>query len=89
LEGKKRPALLLLDTGDDDIIVARVTSQIYQSFYDIKIVEWEKAGLIKPGIVRLHKIATLEKKMIEKSLGFLSPEDLTKIRSKLHEMFSV
>ncbi len=28
---KRRPALVLVDTGDDDIIVARITGQIAQT----------------------------------------------------------
>ncbi len=36
---KRRPALVLLDTGDTDIVVARVTSQAHQSQYDVEITD--------------------------------------------------
>ncbi len=36
---KRRPALVLLDTGDSDIVVARVTGQARQSPYDIEITD--------------------------------------------------
>ncbi len=32
---KKRPALVLLDTGDNDIVVIRITSKLYSTKYDI------------------------------------------------------
>ena len=32
---KRRPALVLLDTGDEDMVVARITSQIHQTPFDV------------------------------------------------------
>ncbi len=58
---KKRPALILFDSGDADVIVARVTSHTKTDLYDIDVRGWQTAGLKLPSIVRLHKIATLEK----------------------------
>ncbi len=85
---KKRPALLVFDAGDADVIVARVTGQLYNSPYDVKVGNWRRAGLRMESIVRLHKLATLEKAIIDKSLGRLEPGDLQVVRAKLHEMFS-
>ena len=78
---KRRPALVLADTGDDDIIVARITSQKAQSKYDVDIIDWQQAGLKIPSIARLHKIATLEKKLIDRKLESLTSDDLSKINS--------
>lgn len=41
---KRRPASVLLDTGDEDIIVARVTSQVARGPFDVELVEWQRAG---------------------------------------------
>lgn len=60
---KRRPALVLLDSGDEDIVVARVTSQIAQTSFDVEIVAWQEAGLLLPSVVRVHKLATLEKRL--------------------------
>jgi mRNA interferase MazF len=84
---KKRPALVLLDTGDADVLVARITSQTNNSEYDVMIEEWENAGLLVPSYIRLHKLATLEKVLIDKKLGELSAVDLEKVREKLTEIF--
>jgi len=51
---RRRPALVLLDTGDADIVVARVTSQIVRTVFDVELVEWQQAGLLLPSVVRIH-----------------------------------
>lgn len=56
---KRRPALVLLNTGDDDIVLARIASQPQQTEFDVDLKEWLAAGLDLPSIVRLDKLATL------------------------------
>jgi len=51
---RRRPALVLLDTGDADIVVARVTSQIVRTVFDVELVEWQQRGLLFPSVVRIH-----------------------------------
>lgn len=51
---KRRPALMLLDIGDEDIVVARITSQITQGNFDVKLLEWQQAGLRLASVVRVH-----------------------------------
>ncbi len=66
---KRRPALVVNDLNDGDIVVCRITSQIYNSKFDVHIDNWEKSGLKLPSIIRVHKIATLEKEMVELFMG--------------------
>jgi len=54
---KLRPALVVLDSGDADVVLARVTTPPY----DIHLTDWRQAGLLAPSFVRLHKLATLSK----------------------------
>ena len=77
---KRRPALVILDTGDEDIIVFRVTSQGAQTSFDVELVEWRQAGLELPSVVRVHKVATLEKRLVERRLGTLIPSDWAQVR---------
>ncbi|RRO22165.1 type II toxin-antitoxin system PemK/MazF family toxin [Flavobacteriaceae bacterium 14752] len=76
---KKRPALVLKDFGDD-IIVCRITSKIYHSDYDILIEDWEASQLKLKSVVRVHKIATLEKTMVDKVLKPVNAGIKAKIR---------
>ncbi|MGK7875438.1 MAG: type II toxin-antitoxin system PemK/MazF family toxin [Xenococcaceae cyanobacterium] len=87
-ESKRRPGLVLLDTGDEDIVVARITSQTSRTVFDIEIVEWQKAGLLRPSTVRLHKVNTLEKRLIERSLGRLESSDWEQVRAKMQQIWS-
>jgi mRNA interferase MazF len=73
--GKPRPALVILDTGDADVLVARVTTQSHGSAYDVPLAGWQPAGLLAPSFVRLHKLATLAKSRIQKHLGSLNATD--------------
>ena len=66
---KKRPAIIIKDTNDGDVIVCRVTSKINNTIYDIELIDWLKFGLKLPSVVRVHKIASLEKSMIDQKLG--------------------
>ena len=66
---KRRPALVINDTNDGDIVVCRVTSQIYKTKFDVKVDHWKKSGLKLPSVIRIHKIATLEKEMVEIVMG--------------------
>lgn len=85
---KLRPVLVLLDTGDDDIIVARITSQITQTVFDFEIIEWQQAGLMRPSVVRLHKINTVEKRLLDRQLGVLQPNDWEKVRQRIQQIWS-
>jgi len=76
---KRRPALILLDTGDDDIVVARVTGQLSAAPQDVTLDEWQQAGLLLPSVVRLHKIATLQQRLVDKKLGRLTPGDWSRV----------
>jgi len=77
---KRRPALILLDTGDDDIVVARVTGQLSAAPQDVTLDEWQQAGLLLPSVVRLHKVATLQRRLVDKKLGRLTPGGLVACR---------
>src|SRR5579859_2222530 len=69
--GKPRPALVILDTGDADVMLARITTQSRNTPFDVPIADWKKSGLLAPSIVRLHKIATVSKTRVQKVLGTL------------------
>lgn len=86
---KRRPALIINDSEDGDIIVCRITTQIYKTKNDIYVDEWEKSGLKLPSVIRVHKIATLEKDMVELIMGQIkkpTKEKVKKIISKLTDL---
>lgn len=83
---KKRPALVINDYDDGDIIVCRITSQIYDTKNDYFLGNWREVGLKLPSVVRAHKIVTLDKSIVESQLGKLdekSKKEINKILKKL------
>lgn len=84
----KRPAIVLFDSGDQDILVARITSQEYIGEADYKILNWRKGGLLTESYVRLGKQATIEKRYIIKQLGTLETGEIEKLKSILKKMYS-
>jgi len=85
---KKRPALIINDYDDGDIIVCRITSQIFDTKNDYYLDKWMDIGLKLPSVVRVHKIATLDKSLVEIKMGKLdkpSRESITQIIKNLTE----
>ncbi len=78
---KRRPALVLLDTGDEDIVVARGP-------FDVELVEWRRAGLLLPSVVRVHKVATMEKRLVERRLGALTAGDWAQVRAVIQQLWT-
>ena len=85
---KRRPALVVLDTGDQGLIVARVTSQTTQAVFDVEIGDWRQAGLLLPSVVRVHKLATLEKRLVERRLGALTSNDWAQVRATIQQLWA-
>ena len=87
-EGPKiRPAIVLLDTGDDDFVAAPVTSQPQSTEYDLAMFEWRLAGLNVPSSGRLHKLAVLSKSDVVRKLGAFSVLDRDALRAALCQAF--
>ena len=80
---KKRPALLIQDSSDGDIIVCRITSQIYDTENDVFVTNWKQSGLKLPSVIRVHKIATLDKTMIEVIMGKIDID----MQSRVKDLF--
>ena len=59
--GKLRPAVVLLDSGDDDFVGAPVTSRSWVSDFDIPIHLWREAGLNTASTIRVHKLTVAGK----------------------------
>ncbi len=82
----KRPAIVLYDSGDQDVLLARITTQEYTTETDYKIPGWQKGGLLAESYIRLGKQATIEKRFIIRKLGTLEAKDLDVLKSILKRM---
>jgi len=83
----RRPALVLVDTGDEDIVVARITTRKHNEEMELEIENYREKGLLLESYVRFNKIATLNRKDMYKKIGELSPSELKKARKILMKLF--
>ena len=86
--GKVRPAIVLLDAGDDDFVAAPVTSRARSSPFEIAIREWSAAGLNVPSTIRVHKLTVLAKRDVVRRLGRLAEPDCTALSETLRRVFA-
>jgi len=83
LGSKRRPVIVIKDTNDNDILIAKVTSQQYKTEFDVPIIEWQKVMLLSPSIIRVHKIQTLHSSLVFGHLGRLTNKDLKEVKEAL------
>jgi len=83
---KRRPALIISDIDDGDILVSRITSQIYETPFDVYLDNWEKFGLKLPSVIRVHKLATLEKDLVEATMGKIDQPTREKISAVIRKL---
>jgi len=87
-QSKDRPALVILDTGDSDVVVGKITRRRYSTPYDVNLTDWQGAGLLAPSVLRVHKLATIDKKYVRRTLGNLSPTDRPIVSLALHQILA-
>jgi mRNA interferase MazF len=88
---KKRPAAVVssaaYNASRPDLIVMAITSQIRPSrgFGETWINAWRAAGLLKPSVIK-PVLATLEQRLVLRSLGSLAARDAAGLRKAIAEI---
>lgn len=86
---KRRPAVVIsgLAYNDEkpDLVVMAVTSQLRPtaSRGEVWLQNWSEAGLLKPSAVK-PVIATLEQRLVIRTLGRLASRDQTNLRDAIN-----
>ena len=86
---KVRPAVVLLDSGDDDFVAAPITSSRRVSGFDVPIHQWREAGLNIASTIRVHKLTVLAKDEVVRRLGELSGAGRIALTEVLRHAFSL
>jgi mRNA interferase MazF len=84
---KLRPVMVVYDLGDDDLLVVPITSQAARSQFDIPLGQWQNSGLRLPSVVRIHKLATIEKAIVVRPLGKLDSRDSAPVTTAYDQLF--
>jgi hypothetical protein len=84
---KRRPILVVHDTGDIDLLVAPITSHSPRADEDIILTDWRAAGLRLASTARMSKLATVAKSTIIRKMGQLTERDAQSTREVLRRFF--
>jgi mRNA interferase MazF len=85
---KRRPAVVVISAEYHvqrrDLMIMAITSQISPRprFGEVTVADWKKAGLLAPSVVK-PVVATIERRLILKTLGQLQQADLRSVRATL------
>ena len=86
---KNRPALILAE-GESDITVSFITTQLkWQEDFDVKIEPSQSNGLKRISLIRLSKLATIDKDLVIGRLGNLSHDELSNVDKNLVKIFKL
>jgi mRNA interferase MazF len=77
---KTRPVLVLFDFGAD-VLICRITSKNYSTPFDVIVNDWQRAGLLKPSVVRLNRLVTMEKNLLQQRIGKPTTSDFAVVKS--------
>jgi mRNA interferase MazF len=81
---KQRPAVVLssdqYNRNHPDVILAPITSQIFYTMDEIRLVDWKDAGLLKPSVIK-PVLSSFEITLVRRSLGRLSDSDRARLRA--------
>lgn len=91
---KKRPAVIISSNDynkiSPDVIIMAITGREEQTFDIVESVidDWQNAGLLKPSTMK-PAISTIEKDLVLRRLGSLSPRDLSSLDKALKKLVSL
>jgi mRNA interferase MazF len=78
---KVRPAAVIGQSSHaGDLFVVPISSQLLK--VDLRLQDWQVAGLNVPCGIK-SQIATIEERLVLKSVGFLSPADAAALQGRL------
>ena len=86
---KKRPALVLLSTGLD-VTVSFISTQLHwQEPTDLLLQPSATNGLKKLSLIRIGKIATVDKVLVIGRLGSVNAKQIEELDKKLIQLFAI
>jgi len=74
----------MVNPKDGDVLFCRITSKDYSTKFDINLSDWDDIGLVLPSVIRVHKMATLDKNLIDLTIGSVNQE----IKSSVYSIFT-
>lgn len=84
---KNRPAVILIET-DEDVTVAFITTQLkWKTEFDVLLQPSDLNGLKKDSLIRLNKLATIDKELVIGRLGSIDETSTGLLNKNLIRIF--
>ncbi len=90
-ENKTRPVIIASKCyGKHNVLAAvPITTKNSDEPVDVKLIDWNKSGLLRPSTARVHRLITIEKIKLGALLGRLSTDDEKKIKIALRKFLEL
>ncbi len=88
--GKLRPALTLVDLPGDDLILSQITSQARSDGFSVALTasDFVKGGLPVTSFIRPNRLFTVDKVVIVRIAGKVTPAKLAEVLAAERQIFS-
>ena len=91
IEGKLRPALVIRQLPDqlNDWLICMISSQLHQAIPEFDEIitsndpDFEQSGLKLPSVVRISRLAVIDKSILSGRLGQIDAARISNIRKRL------
>ena len=85
-DNKIRPSLVLIE-AEYDITVSFITTQTgWNDEVSVMITATSENGLKKDSLIRLNKLATIDKELVKGKIGALNKQEITIVNQKLKDI---
>ena len=81
--------MIILDIGDNDVVLAPITTREKFGSGDYKLRDWQLSGLSRESWVCLAKVSCLEKNDISLRLGHLPVYDRKKVAELWQSLYTI
>lgn len=88
---KLRPCLVIGLAGFDDILLCQITSRPYGSRKAVSLVksDFMQGSIVVDSYIRPDKIATLDRKRLQKTLGVVGATKLNEVKQRLKSILEI
>jgi mRNA interferase MazF len=89
-QGKRRPALVVVDLSGDDLILCQITSQAHRDSYSISLdaADYESGQLKVRSFIRPNRLFTVEQSVVLYTAARLKAVKLDETLASLRRLFS-
>jgi mRNA interferase MazF len=88
--GKRRPALVVAEVSDDDLILCQITSQVHRDSYSVSLdkSDFQSGQLNVKSYIRPNRLFTVEQSVILYSAAHVTPAKMNETKAKLRALFA-